>query len=233
MNKPALHVEDLRVRYGAVAAVRGVSLSVSAGAVLTVLGANGAGKTSLLRGISGLVGASGTVLLNGADVSPLAGADRARAGLGHVLEGRHVFPDLTVAENIRLGSLLAKHPDGARDRALGLFPELHSMDGQKAGRLSGGQQQMLAIVRAVAGDPSVLLLDEPTNGLAPVLVNRTIEVIRQISALGVAVLLVEQRLEVARALESEILILQRGDVVGTGSGTEEDLEARVHAAYLA
>jgi ABC-type branched-subunit amino acid transport system ATPase component len=233
VTKPAIRVEDLRVRYGAVAAVRGISLSVSTGAVLTVLGANGAGKTSLLRGISGLIGATGTVVLNGTEVSALAGADRARAGLGHVLEGRHVFPDLTVAENIHLGSLLAAHPEEARDRAIALFPELNGMSGQKAGRLSGGQQQMLAIVRAVAGDPSVLLLDEPTNGLAPILVNRTIDVIRQISALGVAVLLVEQRLDVARALETEILILQRGEVVGTGSGTEDDLESRIHEAYLA
>jgi len=229
----ALRVEDMHVRYGGVVAVRDVSLSVAAGAVVTVLGANGAGKTSLLRGISGLVAGRGTVLLNERDLSSMPAAQRAASGLGHVLEGRHVFPDLTVAENLRLGSLLAPNPPESQERALDLFPELKQMLHQKAGRLSGGQQQMLAIVRAVCGSPSVLLLDEPTNGLAPILVNRMVDVIRAICALGMAVLLVEQRLEIAQALTSEVLILQRGDVIGTGSGAEEDLATRIHASYLA
>lgn len=233
MTSPALTVVDMQVKYGGVVAVRGVSLTVAAGAVVTVLGANGAGKTSLLRGISGLVPGRGSVVLGGRDMSRTKAAARARAGLGHVLEGRHVFQDLTVAENLHLGSLLSRDASAARERALDLFPELREMLPKKAGQLSGGQQQMLAIARAVGASPSVILLDEPTNGLAPILVKRTIEVIRAVSDLGVAVLLVEQRLEVAQELDSEVLILQRGEVIGTGSGSEEGLESRVHASYLA
>lgn len=228
----ALDVQGLVVRYGGVTAVRGVSLHVSGGTVLTILGANGAGKTSLLRGISALVPARGEVRFGGRNVSSMDAAARARAGAGHVLEGRHVFPDLTVAQNLRLGSLLSGDPQPALETALELLPELKSMLGRKAGRLSGGQQQMLAIARAISGSPGVLLLDEPTNGLAPILVKRTIEVIKSIQLLGVAILLVEQRLEVAQALESDVLILQRGEVIGSGNGTEKDIERRVHAAYL-
>ena len=144
-----------------------------------------------------------------------------------------MFADLTVGENLRLGSLLSSEPRAATEVALDLLPELRSMLDRKAGRLSGGQQQMLAIARAVCGSPHVMFLDEPTNGLAPILVTRTIEVIRSICALGVAVLLVEQRLEIAHALGSDVLILQRGEVVGSGTGTDADLAERVHAAYLA
>ncbi|MFC5822168.1 ABC transporter ATP-binding protein [Nonomuraea harbinensis] len=229
----ALVVENLGVRYGGVTALRDVSLSVDEGQILTVLGANGAGKTSMLRGISGLVSSTGTVTHHGRTLGRLDAAARARAGLGHVLEGRHVFPDLTVRENLHLGSLLSPKPAEGVERALALLPELEEMAGRKAGRLSGGQQQMLAIARAISGSPSVLLLDEPTNGLAPMLVQRTIDVIGAIQELGVAVLLVEQRVEVAQALGSEVLVLQRGEVVGTAHGTDDDLEDRIHTAYLA
>lgn len=226
-------VEDLQVRYGAVVALSGISLELRAGELLTVLGANGAGKTSMLRGLSGLVSSSGTVRIADRDVSRMDAAARAKSGLGHVLEGRHVFPDLTVEENLRLGSLLAPDPHSEVERALDLLPELREMLQRKAGRLSGGQQQMLAIARAVSGAPKVLLLDEPTNGLAPILVQRTVEVIRSVLDLNVAVLLVEQRLEIAQALESDVIVLQRGAVVGAGHGSDPDLEDRIHAAYLA
>lgn len=228
----ALEVIHAGVRYGGVTAVADVSLAVEHGSVLTLLGANGAGKTSLLRGISGLVAATGEVVLAGRNIARLGGAARAKAGLGHVLEGRHVFADLTVAENLQLGALLAADPDAAVKTALDLLPELTPMLERKAGRLSGGQQQMLAMARALSATPKVLLLDEPTNGLAPLLVKRTIEVIRGICELGVGVVLVEQRLDVAQALDCDVLILQRGRVVGSGRSTEEDMENRIHAIYL-
>lgn len=224
---------DLTVRYGGVQAVKGVSLSLASGDLITVLGANGAGKTSLLRGITGLVRSGGSVTLEGAELSKQPASARASAGMGHVLEGRHVFAGLTVAENLRLGSLLSRDPKRAVQDVLGLLPELIPMADRKAGRLSGGQQQFLAIARALAGDPKVLLLDEPTNGLAPILIDRTIEIIREVRSRGVAILLVEQRLEVAQALGSDVLILQRGVVVETVKGGEADLEHRVHKAYLA
>lgn len=229
----ALQVTNLSVRYGGVVALADVSLAVEAGGILTVLGANGAGKTSLLRGIGGLTSASGAVTLSGEDLRRAGAAERARAGIGHVLEGRHVFPNLTVAENMHLGSLLARDPAAGVGHALDLLPELRELTDRKAGRLSGGQQQMLAIARAISGQPSVLLLDEPTNGLAPLLVQRTVDVIRAVLRAGLAVLLVEQRLEVTKVLASDVLILQRGAVVGTAHGAEEDLEDRIHAAYLA
>lgn len=228
-----LLVDGLSVRYGGVTALSDVSLTLGEGQLLTILGANGAGKTSMLRGIGGLESAGGTVQLRGTELSGSGAAQRARAGIGHVLEGRHVFPDLTVNENLHLGSLLSKDPRAGIESALELLPELREMADRKAGRLSGGQQQMLAIARALSGTPDVLLLDEPSNGLAPILVQRTIEVIRAVTSMGVAVLLVEQRLEIAQALNSDVLILQRGSVVGTANGTEEDLEERIHAAYLA
>jgi ABC-type branched-subunit amino acid transport system ATPase component len=230
---PALEVEDLTVRYGGVTAVEAVSLSVDAGAILTLLGPNGAGKTSLLHGVSGLVTANGTVRLQGRRISSTPAAKRARAGLGHVLEGRHVFADLTVAQNLRLGSLLSRTPEQALERVLDLLPELRALLPTAAGRLSGGQQQMLAIARALCGTPSVLLLDEPTNGLAPILIDRTIQVIQAACDLGVAVLLVEQRLKVPQALGSDVLILQRGAVIDAYSGAQSDFESRVHAAYFA
>jgi ABC-type branched-subunit amino acid transport system ATPase component len=232
MTPAALVVKDLTVRYGGVTAVKSVSLSVDTGAILTLLGPNGAGKTSLLQGISGLVAASGNVALAERSIGSAHAAKRARAGLGHVLEGRHVFPDLSVAQNLRLGSLLSKAPESAVEQVLDLLPELRPLLPTPAGRLSGGQQQLLAIARALSGTPTVLLLDEPTNGLAPILIERTTELIKAVCDLGVAVLLVEQRLQVPQALESDVLFLQRGEVIDSYSGAESDFASRVHAAYF-
>lgn len=225
-----LVVQNLTVRYGAVVAAEGVSLTVRPGECIVLLGANGAGKTSTLHGIGGLTPSVGTVKLGAADLSGLPASKRARAGLGHVLEGRHVFPEMTVAENLDV----ARPRSGATPpvEPLELLPELKEHLGRAAGRLSGGQQQMLAIARAVAGAPQAIMLDEPTNGLAPKLVARTTEIIATLRDLGFAVLVVEQRLEVAQNLEADVLVLRHGHIVHEVNGSDPELPDLLHAAYL-
>jgi ABC-type branched-subunit amino acid transport system ATPase component len=225
-----LVVENLSVHYGGVRAVSDLSVTVPAGTCTTLLGANGAGKTSALRGIGGLTKASGRVTLAGERLDHLPASGRAGAGLGHVLEGRHVFPGLTVAENIEVARRRARHEPKADP--FDLLPELRPHLDRPAGGLSGGQQQMLAIARAVAGGPQAVMLDEPTNGLSPKLVNRTIDIIAALRNAGYAVLLVEQRLEVAQALESEVLVLRHGATEHRGFGTDADLPDLLHSMYL-
>ncbi|GAA5092032.1 urea ABC transporter ATP-binding subunit UrtE [Microbacterium yannicii] len=225
-----LVVQNLTVRYGAVVAAEGVSFTVKPGECVVLLGANGAGKTSTLHGIGGLTPSVGTVRLGDVELGHLSASRRARAGLGHVLEGRHVFPDMTVAENLDV----ARPRSGAKPpvRPLELLPELKEHLNRAAGRLSGGQQQMLAIARAVAGAPQAIMLDEPTNGLAPKLVARTTEIIATLRDLGYAVLVVEQRLEVAQNLAADVLVLRHGHIVHEVNGTDPELPDLLHAAYL-
>lgn len=225
-----LVVQNLTVRYGAVIAAESVSLTVRPGECVVLLGANGAGKTSTLHGIGGLTPSVGTVRLGETELTGLPASKRARAGLGHVLEGRHVFPEMTVAENLDV----ARPRSGAKPpvEPLELLPELTEHLGRAAGRLSGGQQQMLAIARAVAGAPQAIMLDEPTNGLAPKLVARTTEIIATLRDLGFAVLVVEQRLEVAQNLEADVLVLRHGHIVHEVNGTDPELPDLLHAAYL-
>lgn len=237
MADPAvLRVRDLRVSYGALQAVAGISLEVGAGRCVGLVGANGAGKTSTLHAIGGLIQCGGSTLIElaGHRLQRLAAAERARLRLGHVLEGRHVFTDLTVGQNLALGAMAAER--GRRGatvaEALEVLPELRGMLRRAAGTLSGGQQQMLAIGRALAGDPQVLMLDEPTNGLAPILVDRVVTIVREIAQRGIGVLLVEQRLEVAQAAADEIHVLQHGRIVHTGRGDDPNLPSVVHAVYL-
>ncbi|HEX4729956.1 MAG TPA: ABC transporter ATP-binding protein [Solirubrobacterales bacterium] len=232
----ALRVTGLRVNYGAVQAVAGIELSVAPGECVGLVGANGAGKTSTLHAIGGLIncGPGSEIELDGASLRRVAAPQRARMRLGHVLEGRHVFPDLTVAQNLELGNFSAR-PDrreAAMSTVLELLPELDEMRPRPAGALSGGQQQMLAIGRALAGDPHVLLLDEPTNGLAPILVERVVAVVNSVCARGIGALLVEQRLEVAQATAREIHVLQHGRIVHSAASDDPDLPSIVHNAYL-
>jgi ABC-type branched-subunit amino acid transport system ATPase component len=225
-----LTVENVGVRYGAVVAVESISFSVAPGECLVLLGANGAGKTSTLHGIGGLTSSTGSVRLGDVALDRMPGSKRARRGLGHVLEGRHVFPNLTVRENLEVA-----RPRGKRRPPvdpLELLPELNEHLDRAAGRLSGGQQQMVAIARAVAGAPEAIMLDEPTNGLAPRLVTRTIEIIARLRDLGFAVLVVEQRLEVAQTLNANVLVLRHGQVVNEVKGTDPALPDLLHAAYL-
>jgi ABC-type branched-subunit amino acid transport system ATPase component len=225
-----LVVEGLAVRYGAVEAVKSVSLTVRPGECVVLLGANGAGKTSTLHGIGGLTPASGSVSLDGRQLGRMSASHRARLGLGHVLEGRHVFKALTVRENLKV----ARNRSGARPPVdpLELLPELNEHLDRPAGGLSGGQQQMLAIARAVAGAPEAIMLDEPTNGLSPKLVTRTTEIIARLRDLGYALLVVEQRLEVAQHLAADVRVLRHGEVIHELAGTDPELPNLLHAAYL-
>jgi branched-chain amino acid transport system ATP-binding protein len=243
-DEPALHVEDLDVAYGrALSALRSVSLTVPPGAVVALLGANGAGKTTLLRAVSGTLrlhrGAVtagrvryGDTALDGRD--PVAAV---RAGVVQVPEGRRVFAGLTVDENLRTGGLglgrRAPHQvREARDRVFALFPRLAERTRQHAGLLSGGEQQMLAIGRALMAAPRLLLLDEPSLGLAPLMVQRIAEVIREINAQGTGVLLVEQNAGMALSLATHAYVLEVGEVRLSGPADELARTDAVRRLYL-
>jgi ABC-type branched-subunit amino acid transport system ATPase component len=236
MSGSALEITRLSVSYGAVRAASDVALAVPSGTCIALVGANGAGKTSILRGVSGLMSSrSGAeIRLAERDVSRMDACGRARAGLGHVLEGRHIFSGLSVQANLRLGAACARSgdPEQAVADVLEMLPELRPALDKPGGTLSGGQQQMLAIGRALVARPTVLLMDEPTNGLAPILVERVVEIIREITARDIGVLLVEQRLEVATAVGERVHVLQRGRIIEETAGDDDRLPALVHAAYL-
>lgn len=219
----ALDIDGLTVQYGPAAAVRDVSLSVAAGTVTGLTGNNGAGKTSLMHAVAGLAKARrGTLRLHGTDVTSMPTRKRTRLGMALVPEGRHVFADQTVEENIRLGFI---ERDGvryeqARDGALDLFPELREHLDRPAGALSGGQQQMLAVARALASGPSLLLLDEPFLGLAPVVVDRMCEGIRELASRGITVLVSDSAARRMLAVCDYGYVLRVGEVAAHGSVAE-------------
>lgn len=235
----SLLVDGLGVSYRGIRAVTDVSFHLPAGSCLAMVGANGAGKTSTLHAIGGLVRARrGTKIVMGSIVlsDQRDPSRRARMGLGHVLEDRHVFPGLTVRENLDLAwTYRAGKDEGGDwglDLAMALFPDLGELLSQRTGALSGGQQQFLAMARAICGQPKVLMLDEPTNGLAPRLVDQVVDAIRELRQRNLTVLIVEQRLEVAQAVAEEVVILSHGRIVYTTSADDPELGARVEAAYL-
>ena len=237
MSEPALAVEDLRVRHGAVIAVRGISFSVERGEIVGLIGPNGAGKSSTLHAIMGAVRpAGGDVRINGTSVVGRRPEDVARRGVALVPEGRRIFADLTVEENLRLGLAGRRTGDGAAadfERVYALFPVVKDARRRKAGTLSGGQQQQLAIARALVADPEVLLLDEPSLGLAPRVVDLVFEVLGSIRERGIAVLLVEQRAQRTVALADRSHVLSNGELRLTlGPESAGDTEALV-SAYLA
>jgi len=206
---PALEIEGLEVRYGAVHAVRGVSLTVDRGEIVGLIGPNGAGKSSTLHAIMGAVpAAAGDIRLDGRTIVGRRPEDVARAGVALVPEGRRIFAELTVDENLRLGRSSGRNGDLAR--VYELFPTVHAYRKRHAGALSGGQQQQLAIARALVADPQVMLLDEPSLGLAPQLVDLVFEVLEQIRAAGTAILLVEQRAQRTVALADRSHVLSNG-----------------------
>ena len=230
-----LDISRLEVRYGGIVAVKGIDLRVEQGELVCLIGGNGAGKSSALRAVSGLVATpSGTVRYDGRDMAGLRAFERARAGLALVPEGRGVFPQLSVDENLSMGAYARTDArvEADREHVFELFPRLQERRGQTGGTLSGGEQQMLAIGRALMSRPKLLLLDEPSMGLAPIVVQRIFEVIQAVNEDGVTVLLVEQNARAALALASRGYVMESGAI--TLSGEAEALldNPLVRAAYL-
>jgi branched-chain amino acid transport system ATP-binding protein len=231
-----LEVRDLVAGYDRVPVLHGVSLSVAPNAIAAVIGANGAGKTTLLRALSGVVRPStGSVQVAGVELGGRDAHAIVRLGVAHVPEGRHIFARLTVDQNLRLGAYVV-HDRARVDDALRavreLFPVLRERSAQRAGTLSGGEQQMLAIGRALMSRPRLILLDEPTLGIAPLLVARLFEAVRTLPSLGTAVLLVEQNVREALELAGEACVLQTGRIVLRGTGAELLGSDVVRRAYL-
>jgi branched-chain amino acid transport system ATP-binding protein len=233
---PLLEVDGLVARYGRITALAGISLHVDEGEIVTLIGANGAGKTTTLRAISGLLRpAAGRIVFAGRDLAGSAPHEVVRLGVGHAPEGRRVFPRMTVRENLELGAYTrtSKREIAAdTERVLETFPRLRERLDQRAGTMSGGEQQMLAIGRAVMGRPRLLLLDEPSLGLAPLYVQTIFGVIREINARGTTILLVEQNATQALAIASRGYVLEVGSVTYEDSSANLSASPAVQAAYL-
>ncbi len=232
-----LRLENVTVQYGAITAVRGVSLNVPVGAIVTLIGANGAGKTTTLRAISGVTRiASGSITFGGAPITNEPPHRIVARGLSHVPEGRMIFPELTVNENLDMGAYLRRdRAEIARDRAdvFAMFPRLEERQKQPGGTLSGGEQQMLAIARALMGRPRMLLLDEPSLGIAPKLVKTIFERITQINAeLGVTILLVEQNAHLALSIAHYAYVFETGQITLHGPAADLAKNEDVRRAYL-
>ena len=230
-----LEVEGLTAAYGQIRALHGVDLTVGEGQVVALLGPNGAGKTTTLRAICGMVRASGRITFRGRDLTGLATEKVTRLGVAHVPEGRGTFPGLTVAENLALGAYGRRDPDVPRDidRWYGIFPRLAERRDQAAGSLSGGEQQMLAVARALLSRPALLLLDEPSLGLAPMVVREVFEVLTRIRAEeGTGMLLVEQNAALALELADAAYVLAAGRTVLSGPAAEIRAEDSVRRSYL-
>ena len=237
MTEALLCVSGLSVNYGHIEAVRDVDLSLQAGRVTTLVGANGAGKSTTLLALSGLIPkAAGKVMFDGHDVSALPAHKLVAAGLVQVAEGRATLTTLTVRENLELGAYTRRDGAAARasdlERMFTLFPRLKEREGGLAGNLSGGEQQMLAIGRALMARPRVLLLDEPSMGLAPIVVQGIFRTLREINADGLTIFLVEQNVRQALKIAEHAYVLENGRVVLQGSGRELLDEPRVQEAYL-
>ncbi|MDX6206528.1 MAG: branched-chain amino acid transport system ATP-binding protein [Frankiales bacterium] len=234
MTTPLIEVDDIEVRYGAIRALKGISFHADAGEIVALLGSNGAGKTTTQKTVSGMLRpASGQIRFDGRRIDGIPAHQLVSLGICHVPEGRHVFPRMTVEENLEIGAFRFKDIDRADvKRVLELFPRLSERFHQQAGTLSGGEQQMLAIGRALMGKPRLLLLDEPSMGLAPIIVRQIFEIIREINASGVTVLLVEQNAAQALSLADRGYVLQTGELVLEGTGAELLADPRIRAAYL-
>jgi branched-chain amino acid transport system ATP-binding protein len=235
-TKPVLQVEDIHTYYGAIEALKGITLEVYEGEIVTLIGSNGAGKTTTLRSISGIVPPrTGRIVYQGRDITGLPGHSVASMGIAHSPEGRRIFPRMTVLENLEMGAFTRRDNAGIREdiaRVYEMFPRLKEREKQKAGTMSGGEQQMLAMGRALMAQPTVLLLDEPSLGLAPVIVDKIYEIIREINEAGVTILLVEQNANYALDVSSRGYVLETGTVALTDKSASLRNDERVKAAYL-
>jgi branched-chain amino acid transport system ATP-binding protein len=231
-----LRVESLGAFYGDVQALEGVSLEVEHGAIVAIIGANGAGKTTLIRAVAGMNrSTTGRILFHGEDILGWPSHRICNLGIGQVAEGRQIFPTLTVDENLEIGAMLPRARAGRarnRERALELFPVLAERARQPAGTLSGGEQQMLAIARCLMGAPQLIMFDEPSLGLAPTVVHRVLETIRELNRDGVTCLLVEQNVALSLKLASRAYVLENGRVTLSGAGADLLADDRVRSAYL-
>jgi branched-chain amino acid transport system ATP-binding protein len=231
-----LRVEQLDVFYGDVQALDGVSLDIEEGAIVAIIGANGAGKTTLIRALAGMNrSATGRVMFRGQNILGWPSHRICNIGIGQVAEGRQIFPTLSVEENLEIGSMLprARASRAAnRERALALFPVLAERARQPAGTLSGGEQQMLAIARCLMGAPQLIMFDEPSLGLAPTIVHKVLDTIRELNGGGVTCLLVEQNVAMSLKLASRAYVLENGRVTLSGAGADLLSDDRVRSAYL-
>ncbi len=229
-----LKIENLVVNYGGIEAVKGISLNVPDGSIITLVGANGAGKSTTLRSIVGLVKAkSGSITLDGEELLGKDTADIVSKGITLVPEGRRVFPDMTVLENLKIGAYLRK--DNLKDdieRVYTLFPRLKERSWQAAGTLSGGEQQMLAVGRALMSKPKIIMMDEPSLGLAPIIVQGIFDIIREINKQGTTVLLIEQNANMALKIADHGYVMETGRISLEGSGAELLANERVKELYL-
>jgi len=232
-----LEIEGIEAYYGRVRALANVSLTVDTGEVVSLIGSNGAGKTTTLRTISGLLHpATGTIRFDGRDITNVPAATRVRMGICHVPEGRRLFPRMSVDDNLTLGSYSRRDGSGQvqrdRQRVFELFPRLRERQSQIAGTLSGGEQQMLAIGRALMSQPKVLMMDEPSLGLAPILVETIFQIVAEINQQGIPILLVEQNAHKALEVAHRAYVLETGSIVKTGPGVELLQSEDVARAYL-
>ncbi|HVY60778.1 MAG TPA: ABC transporter ATP-binding protein [Planctomycetota bacterium] len=236
MAAPLLQLDGVRAGYGLIEVLKGISLEVNEGEIVTVIGANGAGKTSTLMCISGACRVrAGRILFRGEEIHRRPAHELVPLGIAQVPEGRKIFPRLTVAENLRMGAFTRNDPDGVKkdmDRVLGFFPRLGERFSQFGGTLSGGEQQMLAIGRALMSRPKLLLLDEPSLGLAPIIVLKIFEVIRELNREGVTVLLVEQNARMALKLANRGYAMETGTIVMADEAKKLLDDPRVKDAYL-
>lgn len=231
-----LKIENLNIKYGAIHAVKGIDLEVNEGEIVTLIGANGAGKTSILKALSGLEKPSeGTITYEGKILNKMSAQDIMKLGISHVPEGRRIFADMSVLENLELGAYQRKDKEGIKKDLADVyerFPILKERKNQSAGTLSGGEQQMLAMGRALMSKPKLILLDEPSMGLAPILVREIFHIIQDIKKQGVTVLLVEQNARMALSVADRAYVLETGKIVMSGTGAELAASEDIQKAYL-
>lgn len=231
-----LEIKDIHVFYGAIHAIKGISITVNDGELVSLVGANGAGKTTILHTISGLLRAtSGDILLDGKSLQKVPANSIINMGLAHVPEGRHIFSRMTVEENLRMGAYIINDPKRISDnmeKVFHHFPRLKERARQLGGTLSGGEQQMLATGRALMTNPKILLMDEPSMGLSPILVNEIFTIIEQLHNSGITILLVEQNAKKALAVADRAYVLETGKISMSGSAKELAEDDRVRKAYL-